>query len=122
MDSINKTSEKYLTMSVIREQKPAAGFSLKGYCKKVETFKWHINAIIRKKVVTKLGKRKLLYGNKIVVRVDDLAIHLLGELDNHEQSQEVSDALSGIYTDRRIENKLTLKPAAGSYRFQKNLL
>lgn len=80
------------------------------------------NAQIRAMVVKALGERKMLHGKKIVVKVDDDMVYLLGELDNIQQTLQVKSVLALLELNRKFSNKLTVKPAERTYRYQKNLL
>lgn len=80
------------------------------------------NAQIRAMVVKALGERKMLHGKKIVVKVDNDTVYLIGELDNIQQNLQVKSALALLKLNRKFSNKLTVKPAERTYRYQKNLL
>ena len=80
------------------------------------------NAQIRALVVKALEERIILNGKKVVVKVDNDTVYLLGELDNIQQNLLIKSALALLKINRRISNKLTIKPAERTYHYQKNLL
>lgn len=80
------------------------------------------NAQIRALVVKALGERQMLVGKKIVVKVDNNTVYILGELDNIQQNLQVKSVLALLKLNRRFSNKLTIKPAGRTCHYQQNLL
>lgn len=80
------------------------------------------NTVIRKKLVELLNGITVLHGKSLVIRVDDQAVHIMGELDDHAQMQAISKLLAGCDFGRSVHTKLSIKPFKGNYRYQQRLL